>query len=156
MISLLTRVNRASVVVEGASIAAIGKGILVLVGVERQDSQTEARRLAERLLGFRVFEDADGRMNLNVSAVGGQVLLVPQFTLAADTSRGHRPGFEPAAPPEQALVLFQELTEAARRLGAAVETGRFGAHMEVESVNSGPATFLIRVRPDSGRSALQT
>lgn len=156
MISLLTRVNRAAVAVDGTPIATIGRGILVLVGVERDDGQAEARRMAERLLGFRVFEDADGRMNLSVTAVGGQVLLVPQFTLAADTSRGHRPGFEAAAPPELALALFSELTESARRLGATVATGRFGAHMEVESVNSGPATFLIRVRPDGGRRAPRT
>lgn len=156
MIGLLIRVSRASVDVKGTRIAAIGKGILVLVGVEREDGQAEARRLAERLLGFRVFEDEDGRMNHNVQAVRGQVLLVPQFTLAADTSRGHRPGFEPAAPPERARALFLELVEAARGLGASVETGRFGARMEVDSVNSGPATFLIRVGSASSQSTSRT
>lgn len=153
MIGLLCRVSQASVQVAEAPIAAIGQGILVLVGVERDDSPTQARRLAERLLAFRIFEDQAGRMNRSVADVGGQVLLVPQFTLAADTSRGNRPGFEPAAPPQQARELFQQLVTAARHLGAQVQTGQFGARMEVASVNSGPATFLVRVPPDTSRSS---
>lgn len=156
MLGLLTRVNRAAVEVDGVRIAAIGRGILVLVGIERNDRQADASRLAERLLRFRVFEDEDGRMNRSVQDVGGQMLLVPQFTLAADTTRGHRPGFETAAPPEEARSLFLQVVEAARGLGAGVETGRFGARMEVESVNSGPATFVIRVGSAGSQNAPRT
>ncbi len=127
--------------------AAIGQGLLVLVGVERGDSTTGAERLAERLLAYRVFPDAAGRMNRSVTDVGGELLLVPQFTLAADTSRGNRPGFEPAAPPDEAEALFRHLVNAAGSRWPRVQTGQFGADMEVELVNSGPVTFSLRVPP---------
>jgi D-aminoacyl-tRNA deacylase len=148
MIALLTRVSRASVVVDRAEIASIGAGLLVLVGIEQADGTAQAERLAERLLAFRIFEDGAQRMNLSVATTGGQVLLVPQFTLAADTSRGNRPGFEPAAAPDRARMLFEHLAATLLARGTALETGRFGARMEVESVNSGPATFLLHVAPD--------
>lgn len=127
--------------------ATIGPGLLVLIGVERGDSAAGAERLAERLLAYRVFADAAGRMNRSVMDVTGELLLVPQFTLAADTSHGNRPGFEPAAPPDEGRVLFEHLVNAARSRWHRVQTGRFGADMEVELVNSGPVTFSLRVPP---------
>lgn len=131
----------------GATVAAIGPGLLVLVGVERGDSTAGAERLAERLLAYRVFPDAAGRMNLSLVDTAGELLLVPQFTLAADTSHGNRPGFEPAAPPEEGLRLFEHLVTAARTRWTRVHTGQFGADMDVELVNSGPVTFSLRVPP---------
>jgi len=150
LIGLLQRVRWARVSVAGTQIAAIGPGLLVLAGIERRDSTAGAERLAERLLAYRVFADAAGRMNLSLADVGGQLLLVPQFTLVADTSRGNRPGFEPAAPPELGQRLFDTLVTAARNRWPRVQTGQFGADMEVELVNNGPVTFSLRVEPDSG------
>lgn len=147
MIGLLQRVSSASVEVAGHSIAAIGEGLLVLVGVERGDGEAQARRLAERLLAYRVFPDPDGRMNRSLNDTGGELLLVPQFTLAADTTRGNRPGFEPAAAPEQGRALFDLLVAAARQRQARVATGQFGADMRVRLVNEGPVTFWLRVPP---------
>lgn len=147
MIGLLQRVKWAKVTVGGENVATIGPGLLVLVGVERDDSTAGAERLAERLLAYRVFPDAAGRMNRSVMDVAGELLLVPQFTLAADTSHGNRPGFEPAAAPEEARRLFGHLAEAACGRWSRVQTGRFGADMEVELVNSGPVTFSLRVPP---------
>jgi len=133
--------------VAGEEIAAIGVGLLVLVGVERGDGEAEAHRLAERLVGYRVFSDAQGRMNLSVKDVGGSLLLVPQFTLAADTDSGMRPSFTTAAPPDEGRRLFDALVAQVRALGPPVGTGRFGADMQVALVNEGPVTFRLRVAP---------
>ncbi|MEQ1802404.1 MAG: D-aminoacyl-tRNA deacylase [Gammaproteobacteria bacterium] len=147
MIGLLQRARWAKVSVDGAIVAAIGPGLLVLVGVERGDSTAGAERLAERLLAYRVFPDAAGRMNRSLADIDGELLLVPQFTLAADTRHGNRPGFEPAAPPDEGRSLFEHLVNAARSRWPRVQTGQFGAEMEVELVNSGPVTFSLRVPP---------
>lgn len=147
MIGLLQRVSKAAVAVDDADIAAIGPGLLVLVGVERGDDDIAAERLAHRLLGYRVFPDAEGRMNLDVTQANGSMLLVPQFTLAADTRKGRRPSFATAAPPAEAERLFNQL---AHRIGAQhknTQTGRFGANMKVSLVNEGPVTFCLRVEP---------
>ena len=145
MIGLMQRVSEASVEVDGRQVAAIGRGLLVLVGVERGDGDAEGRRLLERLLSFRVFDDADGRMNLNVREAGGALLLVPQFTLAADTAKGNRPGFSRAADPERGRILFDQLVAAARAGDVPVEVGVFGASMRVALCNEGPATFWLQV-----------
>jgi D-tyrosyl-tRNA(Tyr) deacylase len=147
MIGLLQRVNSAQVVVDGEVIAKISTGLLVLVGVERGDSDAEAARLAERLLGYRVFADAAGKMNLSVRDAEGAVLLVPQFTLAADTNGGLRPSFSRAAPPEQGQMLFERLVTAVRASGVPYAAGRFGANMQVGLTNDGPVTFWLRVPP---------
>jgi len=151
MIGLLQRVTRASVTVGDERIAAIDAGLLVLVGVERGDEEQQARRLAERLLGFRVFADAEGRMNESVVDVGGSMLLVPQFTLVADTRKGTRPGFSAAADPARGEALFEVLTTGVRGGGVPTERGRFGAHMQVELVNDGPVTFWLQVPPHPDR-----
>ena len=145
MRALLQRVSAARVEVAREVIGAIGPGLLVLVGVQRADTPDHATRMAGRLLTYRVFDDGAGRMNLDVTQVHGGVLLVPQFTLAADTTRGRRPGFDPAAPPDQARTLFEALVAAVRAQHMAVETGRFGAHMAVTLTNDGPVTFLLEV-----------
>lgn len=147
MIGLLQRVSEASVDVDGASIGAIGGGLLVLACAERGDDKAQADRLLERLLAYRVFPDAAGKMNLSLRDTGGGLLLVPQFTLAADTQSGTRPGFSAAAPPEMAQGLFEYLLERARALHPAVAAGRFGAHMRVHLINDGPVTFWLRVAP---------
>ncbi|MBM4218068.1 MAG: D-tyrosyl-tRNA(Tyr) deacylase [Gammaproteobacteria bacterium] len=147
MIGLLQRVDGAAVEVDGREVARIGKGLLVLVGVEHGDDETVADRLLERLVAYRVFADPDGRMNLSVSDTGGGLLLVPQFTLAADTSKGLRPGFSRAAPPGDAERLFGYLARRAEKRHSGAQTGRFGAHMRVALVNDGPVTFWIRVPP---------
>ena len=147
MIGLLQRVSRASVSVAGEVSGQIGRGLLVLAAVERGDGDEQARRLAERIVNYRVFPDADGRMNLSLKQVGGGLLLVSQFTLAADTRKGTRPGFSKAAPPEEGKRLFDRLVAEARALGAQVETGVYGGHMDVELVNSGPVTILLQARP---------
>lgn len=144
MIGLLQRVTSASVAAEGREIARIGPGLLVLVAVERDDSPVEAGRLLDRLLNYRVFADAEDRMNLSVMDVNGGLLLVPQFTLAADTKKGLRPGFSMAAPPEEGKRLFGELLALARQRFPAVQAGQFGAHMQVSLVNDGPVTFWIQ------------
>ena len=143
MIALIQRVLQASVSVEGETVGAIGPGILALVGVEKADSAPQARRLAERILGYRVFEDDQGRMNRSVADTGGGLLLVPQFTLAADTRKGMRASFAPAAPPDRGLDLFEAVVSAARQAHPDVQTGRFGAHMHVALVNDGPVTFWL-------------
>jgi len=147
MIALLQRVLKAHVEVAGERIAAIGPGLLVLVGVHRNDSEAQADRLLERLLGYRIFPDAGGKMNLNVSQTGGGVLLVPQFTLAADTRSGMRPSFAPAADPDTGQRLFDHFAGRARQLHSAVDSGRFGADMQVSLVNDGPVTFWLEVIP---------
>jgi len=148
MIGLLQRVTSASVTVDGETIAAIGPGLLVLIGVQRGDTPAQARRLLERLLAYRVFPDRGGRMNLDLRQVNGGLLLVPQFTLAADTSRGNRPGFSRAAASADGEDLFARLVELARRSWPQVASGRFGADMQVKLVNDGPVTFWLEVRPD--------
>lgn len=147
MIGLLQRVGAASVKVEGAVVGAIGPGLLVLVGVEKGDGETQADRLLERLLGYRVFADDQGRMNRSLVEVGGGLLLVSQFTLAADTNKGARPSFSSAAPPDEGRRLFDYLVKQARAAHPDVATGAYGAHMEVALVNDGPVTFWLRVQP---------
>lgn len=143
MIGLLQRVSEASVTVGGRSVAAIGPGLLVLVGVQREDGEADALRLAERIAGYRVFADADGRMNLSVRDQGLAVLLVPQFTLAADTRKGMRASFTRAAAPDAGRALFDRLAEHCREHVAEVACGEFGAHMQVALVNDGPVTFWL-------------
>jgi D-tyrosyl-tRNA(Tyr) deacylase len=143
MIGLIQRVSEASVAVDGQIIGSIGGGLMVLVGVQRDDGPAQAERLAERLLAYRVFEDADGRMNLDVTQAGGGVLLVPQFTLAADTNAGNRPSFTSAAEPGQARGLFDALVAAVRSDWDSVAEGRFGANMDIRLVNRGPVTFWL-------------
>ena len=140
---LLQRVTQASVTVAGGAVGEIDRGLLVLAGVEPEDTEQTVTRMAERLLRYRVFADAEGKMNLNVAAAGGAILLVSQFTLAADTTSGNRPGFSTAAPPQQASNLCNQLADALRRGDVRVETGRFGADMQVALVNDGPVTFLL-------------
>ncbi len=145
MLSLIQRVASASVTVDDAVVGAIGPGLLALVGIEPGDGEAQVARMAERLLGYRVFADEAGRMNRSLADTGGGLLLVSQFTLAADTRSGMRPSFTSAAPPEEAERTFNRLVEACRaRHAAGVETGRFGAHMVVSLVNDGPVTFLLR------------
>jgi D-aminoacyl-tRNA deacylase len=143
MIALLQRVSHAEVTVEGKSVGAIGPGLLVLVGVRPDDDDVSAKRLLARLRLYRVFPDGARKMNLNLTQVNGQLLLVPQFTLAADTAKGLRPGFSTAAPPEQGRRLFEVLVQAARDELGAVETGLFGAHMQVSLTNDGPVTIWL-------------
>jgi D-tyrosyl-tRNA(Tyr) deacylase len=143
MIALIQRVSRASVRVDGATVGAIGHGLLALIGVVPADGEPQVGRLAQRLLSYRVFEDLEGRMNLSLADVGGGLLLVPQFTLAADTHKGTRPSFSCAAAPAHAAALFEALVGQLRARHAEVATGRFGAMMEVELVNQGPVTFWL-------------
>ncbi|MBL8526608.1 MAG: D-tyrosyl-tRNA(Tyr) deacylase [Burkholderiales bacterium] len=145
MIGLLQRVTEARVTVDGDSIAAIGRGLCVLVGVERGDDEGVAERLLERLLGYRVFPDGEGKMNRSLRDIDGALLLVPQFTLPADTRKGMRPSFTPAAPPEIGMRLFSHLCERANASHSHVASGRFGAQMQVALVNDGPATFWLHV-----------
>lgn len=147
MIGLLQRVTQASVTVEGDIVGAIGKGLLVLVGVERGDGEAEANRLLERLLTYRVFSDSDGKMNLSLHDIEGGLLLVPQFTLPADTRKGTRPGFSPAAPPEEGQRMFTYLLSQAQNVHRKVASGKFGADMQVKLVNDGPVTFWLQVPP---------
>lgn len=145
MLALLQRVSEARVSVAGDTVGQIGPGLLVLVGVQPGDGPAQAQRVAERILGYRVFDDADGRMNLSLADTGGGLLLVPQFTLAADTDRGRRPSFTSAAEPQHARTMFDVLVDAARQRHAGVATGQFGATMQVSLANEGPVTFLLRV-----------
>ena len=145
MIALLQRVTQASVEIAGEEVGVICRGLMVLVGVEKDDNQAKADRLLQRLLGYRVFADDDGKMNLSVQDVNGGLLLVPQFTLAADTEKGMRPSFSSAAPPQQGEALFNYFVAQARLQHPIVETGRFGADMKVALVNDGPVTFTLRV-----------
>ena len=147
MIGLLQRVSAARVEVGGDTVGEIGPGLLVLVGVERGDAEAQADRLLERLLGYRVFADAEGKMNLSVRDRDGGLLLVPQFTLAADTRKGMRPSFTPAAPPAEGERLFEYLATRARQRHARVATGHFGAHMRVDLTNDGPVTFWLQASP---------
>lgn len=143
MRAVVQRVSRASVRVDGEVVGAIGRGLCVLVGVARGDSEADARALAEKVVGLRVFEDEAGKMNLGLLEIGGALLAVSQFTLLGDVRKGKRPSFVEAEEPEAANRLFEAFCEAARSLGAQVETGRFRAHMDVELVNKGPVTILL-------------
>ena len=144
MLALIQRVTEARVTVEGDVVGAIGPGLLALVGVQPGDGAPQVARMTQRLLGYRVFADAEGRMNRSLAETGGGLLLVSQFTLAADTSSGMRAGFSTAMAPDAARPLFERLLAACRAAHAgAVETGRFGAHMSVSLVNDGPVTFLL-------------
>lgn len=149
MIALLQRVTRACVEVEGATVGAIEHGLLVLLCAERNDGQEQADALLSKLLSYRVFSDDAGKMNRSVSDVGGGLLLVPQFTLAADTRSGTRPSFTPAATPEEGRRLFDYFVESARARMPRVETGRFGADMQVSLTNDGPVTFWLQVKPQA-------
>jgi D-aminoacyl-tRNA deacylase len=145
MIALIQRVTRAHVEVEGRTVGAIDRGILALIGVEAADTGEIAPRLLEKLLTYRIFPDDAGKMNLNLQQIDGGLLLVPQFTLAADTRKGTRPSFTPAAPPQAARVLFDALLAAARDAHQTVASGEFGADMQVHLVNDGPVTFRLHV-----------
>jgi D-aminoacyl-tRNA deacylase len=145
MIGLLQRVSHAEVRVETKVVGSIQAGLLVLVGVERGDTESHADRLLERLLTYRVFRDDEGRMNRSLQDVAGGLLLVSQFTLAADTRKGTRPGFSPAAEPQEGKRLFEYLVQRAREQHRVVETGEFGAHMQVTLTNDGPVTFWLQV-----------
>ena len=147
MIALLQRVAYAKVEVSKEIVGSIDVGLLVFVGVERNDAQDQANRLLEKILGYRVFSDQEGKMNLSVQDIRGCVLLVPQFTLAADTGKGLRPSFSSAAEPEQGKELFEYLVERARQKHDPVATGQFGADMQVSLVNDGPVTFWLQVSP---------
>ena len=145
MIGLLQRVSRASVTVNEECIAQIGPGLMVLLGVEKNDCREQAERLVKKLLEYRVFSDDDGKMNLSVLDIAGEVLLVPQFTLAADTNKGKRPSFSSAAPPEQGADLFAAVVDIMSQQLPQVQTGQFGADMAVELINDGPVTFWLQV-----------
>ena len=147
MIGLLQRVSSARVDIGPDTIGAIGAGLMVLIGVERGDTERTGDRLVERLVGYRVFPDEHGKMNLSVADVGAGLLLVPQFTLPADTRKGARPSLSGAAPPDEGKRLFEHVVRRARALHPLVETGRFGAHMQVSLTNDGPVTFTLRVAP---------
>ncbi|MDV7213772.1 D-aminoacyl-tRNA deacylase [Azotobacter beijerinckii] len=140
---LIQRVATARVTVAGEELGAVGRGLLALVGIEPQDDAQSVERMLQRLLNYRVFADAEGRMNLSLAQVGGGLLLVSQFTLAADTRSGLRPSFSRAAPPAHGQALFEALLALARERHPQVAAGRFGAHMQVELVNDGPVTFLL-------------
>src|SRR5690554_2780387 len=144
MIGLIQRVSKASVVVEGTEIAAIGQGVLVLLGVEQGDDNEKAARLAACIVGYRMFADSDDKMNLDVRDIQGEVLVVSQFTLAADTRKGRRPSFSSAAEPSEAERRYQLFCDALREAGVSVQTGQFAADMQVGLVNDGPVTFQLK------------
>jgi len=145
VIGLLQRVSQSSVRVDGNLIAEIDQGLLALIGIERGDAEAQADRLLERLLGYRVFEDQQGKMNLSVVDKSASLLLVPQFTLAADTQKGMRPSFTSAAVPAEAERLFDYLCQAARQRHENIDVGKFGANMQVALINEGPVTFYLQV-----------
>jgi D-tyrosyl-tRNA(Tyr) deacylase len=147
MIGLLQRVSEATVRVEGESVGTIGRGLMVLLGVEKGDSEAQADRLLERLLGYRVFPDANDKMNLSLRDLKGGLLLVPQFTLPADTRKGTRPSFTTAATPDEGRRLFDYVVRQARAAHPIVETGQFAADMQVSLINDGPVTFWLQVAP---------
>ncbi|MBU4682751.1 D-tyrosyl-tRNA(Tyr) deacylase [Cedecea davisae] len=145
MIALIQRVTRASVTVEGEVTGEIGPGLLVLLGVEKEDNEQKANRLCERVLGYRIFSDEQGKMNLNVQQAGGSLLVVSQFTLAADTERGMRPSFSGGAAPQEAETLYEYFIERCKQQGIETSTGRFAADMQVSLINDGPVTFWLQV-----------
>ena len=145
MKALIQRVSKASVAVEGDIVGEIGRGLLVLLGIERDDDLDKVIRMVQRLTAYRVFSDADGKMNLSVEDVAGSLLVVSQFTLVADTSKGLRPGFSASAKPEQAKMLYEKFIEEAGKKNIQVESGQFAADMQVALVNDGPVTFLLEI-----------
>jgi D-tyrosyl-tRNA(Tyr) deacylase len=147
MIALIQRVQKAHVEVQGSIIGEIGRGILAFVGVERCDAESQAVRLVERILGYRIFPDCRGKMNRSVSEIDGGLLLIPQFTLVADTRKGMRPSFSSAAKPAQGERMFDDLYVLAQRRHSNVAVGRFGADMQVHLINDGPVTFWLQVSP---------
>lgn len=147
MKGLIQRVNQAQVRVEGEIVGQISRGILLLLGVEKGDTEASADRLLQRVSGYRIFPDQQGRMNLSLKDVGGELLIVSQFTLVAETRKGMRPGFSQGATPEEGERLYNHFTEQARQQLATVATGRFGANMQVSLENDGPVTFLLEVEP---------
>jgi D-tyrosyl-tRNA(Tyr) deacylase len=155
LIALIQRVSEAAVTVDERITGRIGRGILALIGVQRGDDGATAQRLLERVLTYRIFEDGAGRMNLSLADTGGGLLLVPQFTLAADTRKGTRAGFSGAEQPERARALFEELVALARTQHATVATGEFGAHMKVSLLNDGPVTFWLESPPSAGPTISQ-
>lgn len=144
MIVVLQRVTQAKVDIDEKTVGQIGKGLMVLVCAEKGDTDEKARLLAQRLLRYRVFEDENGKMNLSVMDVKGGLLLISQFTLAADTTRGNRPSFTPAAPPDEGKRLFDIFVQETEKSGLTVQTGQFGAYMRVSLVNDGPVTLTLR------------
>lgn len=145
MIGLIQRVSEANVAVAGEVIGEIGKGMLVLLGVEKEDGDAEIEKLANKLCRYRMFSDEDGKMNLNIEQVGGEILVVSQFTLVADTQKGNRPGFSRGATPEHGEAIYKKFVHALKAKGMAVSTGEFGADMQVGLVNDGPVTFRFNV-----------
>lgn len=146
MITIIQRVTQAKVTVEGIDIGKIDQGIMALVAVEKEDSEKQADRLLERILNYRIFADANDKMNLSLRDIDGGLLIVPQFTLAADTQKGNRPSFTSAASPEKGRELFNCFQQRAKTIYPASEFGRFGADMKVSLINDGPVTFTLRVR----------
>jgi len=145
VIGLIQRVSEANVAVAGEVIGEIGKGMLVLLGVEKEDGDAEIEKLANKLCRYRMFSDEDGKMNLNIEQVGGEILVVSQFTLVADTQKGNRPGFSRGATPEHGEAIYKKFVHALKAKGMAVSTGEFGADMQVGLVNDGPVTFHFNV-----------
>ena len=145
MIGLLQRVSEASVKVAGETVGQIGPGILILLGVEKDDSQAEVEKLATKLSNYRMFSDEDGKMNLNIRQIGGEVLVVSQFTLVADTRKGNRPGFSRGAPPALGEALYQAFIKQLDGMDIPVASGQFGADMQVHLINDGPVTFHLQV-----------
>ncbi|MDC8832409.1 D-aminoacyl-tRNA deacylase [Alteromonas gilva] len=145
MIGLIQRVSEASVTVDGNTIGEIGAGMLLLLGVEKQDTQAEVEKLATKIGNYRLFSDDDGKMNLNIRQTGGSVLVVSQFTLVADTRKGNRPGFSRGAPPELGESLYKAFVDQLEHQGIPVACGQFGADMQVQLVNDGPVTFHLQV-----------
>ena len=143
MIGLIQRVKQANVSIGGETVGEIEQGIMLLLGVEKHDTEASAARLCQRVLNYRIFNDEQGKMNLNLQQIGGELMVVSQFTLVADTSKGNRPGFSRGATPEQGRVLYHFFVDQARAAGIEVATGRFGADMQVSLVNDGPVTFQL-------------
>lgn len=148
MKAVLQRVAHASVAVDGEVIGRIDAGLLVLLGVAKEDSEADAQSIVDKMVGLRIFSDAQGKMNRSIVDIGGQLLIVSQFTLLGDTTKGRRPGFDRAASPPQALALYERVVGLVRDHGLQVETGRFGAHMRVSLENDGPVTFLLDSRAE--------
>ena len=146
MIGLIQRVSEAKVVVNNECVGEIQQGVLAFIGVEKEDSKEQASRLLDKILSYRIFSDAEDKMNLSVKDINGGLLLVPQFTLAADTQKGSRPSFSCAASPENAEILFNQLVEQANSKYQIVQTGQFGADMKISLLNDGPVTFWLQVK----------
>lgn len=145
MIALIQRVTQATVAVNGKTIGAIDNGLLALIGIEKTDNWEKAEKLAQKILSYRIFSDTNNKMNLNIQQTGGGLLLVSQFTLAANTSKGNRPGFDPAMPPAEAAIFFERFCTHLQTLHPQIATGQFGAHMQISLTNDGPVTFWLQV-----------